>query len=310
MEYIERKDYNKVITIKLVIPGGCNCKCPFCYMQDYDTVMANNFNDFHSNYLTSLLYLIEKIGDKNPISLDITGNEPTLNFKQFKTILEELKLANIKNKVQRVTLTTNGFNLVKIVPYLKGVVDYVNISIHDYDIVRRQDIMKAKTFTQEQYHGMTHYLKQLGITTSASAVIYKPIPDFKNWFDEFVDWCEDAGFIALRLRCDVFWPQRDLFDQYMQLAMNDKDYTVLTHEHTLDSHWCRLRKNDKFRVFFLKGVRDTSILTKGIEYVVDEDGISYCDFYKHTKVSDYKYEIGKIYDAVLPQGMDESYAAQ
>ncbi len=48
---------------------------------------------------------------------------------------------------------------------------------------------------------------------------------------------------------------------------------------------------------FLHGVRDTSILTKGIEYVVDEDGIAYCDFYKRTKVSDYKYEIGKIYDA-------------
>ena len=36
----------------------------------------------------------------------------------------------------------------------------------------------------------------------------------------------------------------------------------------------------------------------GIEYVIDEDGIAYCDFYKRTKVSDYKYEIGKIYDAI------------
>lgn len=102
MEYIERKDYNKIITIKLVIPGGCNCKCPFCYMQDYDTVMANNFDAFHSNYLTSLLYLIEKIGDKNHISLDITGNEPTLNLTQFIMILRELDGADIKSKVQRV----------------------------------------------------------------------------------------------------------------------------------------------------------------------------------------------------------------
>ena len=137
MEYIERKDYNKVITIKLVIPGGCNCKCPFCYMQDYDTVMANNFDAFHSNYLTSLLYLIEKIGDKNPISLDITGNEPTLNLTQFITILRELDEADIKSKVQRVTLTTNGFNLMEVAPYLKDVVDYVNISVHDYDFDRR-----------------------------------------------------------------------------------------------------------------------------------------------------------------------------
>lgn len=113
MEYIERKDYNKVITIKLVIPGGCNCKCPFCYMKDYDAVMANDFQEFHKHYLRSLVDLIEKICDKNPISLDITGNEPTLNLTQFITILRELDEADIKSKVQRVTLTTNGFNLMK-----------------------------------------------------------------------------------------------------------------------------------------------------------------------------------------------------
>lgn len=120
MEYIERKDYNKVITIKLVIPGGCNCKCPFCYMKDYDAVMANDFQEFHKHYLRSLVDLIEKIGDKNPISLDITGNEPTLNLTQFITILRELDEADIKSKVQRVTLTTNGFNLMKVAHYLKA----------------------------------------------------------------------------------------------------------------------------------------------------------------------------------------------
>ena len=36
MKYIERKDYNKVITVKLVIPGCCNAKCPFCYNKDKD----------------------------------------------------------------------------------------------------------------------------------------------------------------------------------------------------------------------------------------------------------------------------------
>ena len=32
--FAEREDYNKVITVKLVIPGGCNAKCPFCYDQE------------------------------------------------------------------------------------------------------------------------------------------------------------------------------------------------------------------------------------------------------------------------------------
>ena len=41
---------------------------------------------------------------------------------------------------------------------------------------------------------------------------------------------------------------------------------------------------------------DTSINTKGIEYVIADDGKCYCDFYKRTKLEDYRYEVGKIYD--------------
>lgn len=62
---------------------------------------------------------------------------------------------------------------------------------------------------------------------------------------------------------------------------------------------CSKGSHDKFRVFFLKGVLDTSLLTKGIEYVIADDGICYCDFYKRTKMEDCRYEIGKIYDLVM-----------
>lgn len=59
-----------------------------------------------------------------------------------------------------------------------------------------------------------------------------------------------------------------------------------------------LNRKDKMRVFFLHGVLDTSIKTKGIEYVIDTDGHCYCDYYRRTKIEDYQYEVGKIYDAV------------
>ena len=85
----------------------------------------------------------------------------------------------------------------------------------------------------------------------------------------------------------------------MKYGLKQDDYTIIDHEETPDSHWCRLRRYDKFRVFFLKGVLDTSLLTKGIEYVIADDGICYCDFYKRTKMEDCRYEIGKIYDLVM-----------
>ena len=75
MKYIERANYNKVITIKLVIPCGCNAKCPFCYNKDKS--MNYDKQQFLNNFIDSLSDIIQKIGNKNPISVDITGGEPT-----------------------------------------------------------------------------------------------------------------------------------------------------------------------------------------------------------------------------------------
>lgn len=183
MKYIERKDYNKVITVKLVIPGGCNAKCSFCYNKDKD--MSCDKQQFLDNFTESLDDIITRIGDKNPISVDITGGEPTLDPEYLSKVFIKLKEFNIKSKVLRVTMTTNGTHLKEVISYMKDIVDYVNISI-----------------------------------------------------------------------------------------------------------------KDKMRVFFLHGVLDTSIKTKGIEYVIDTDGHCYCDYYRRTKIEDYQYEVGKIYDAV------------
>lgn len=296
MKYIERIDYNKVITIKLVIPGGCNARCSFCYMKDYKEVPTGTKEEFLKSYLNSLQHVLDEIENKNPVSLDITGNEPTFDSDFLKIILKQLKEFDIQNKVQRVTITTNGFHLKEVIPYFENVINYVNISAHDYDLYERQKIFGFKTFTDLEYADLVRELKNIGITTSAVTVIHKPIVNFRDWFDKFVNWCEEIGFIALRLRCDVFWNRKDLFDEYMVCGLEHEDYSVINHEVTPDSHWCRLRRFDKFRVFFLHGVADTSFWTKGIEYVIADDGICYCDFYKNVKLDEYQYEIGKIYD--------------
>lgn len=77
MMYVERKNYNKVITIKLVMPNGCNAKCPFCYNED--KIMSYNKQQFLDNFISSLDNIIKQIDNKNPISVDITGGEPTLD---------------------------------------------------------------------------------------------------------------------------------------------------------------------------------------------------------------------------------------
>ena len=95
MKYIERKDYNKVITVKLVIPSGCNAKCPFCYNKDKQ--VSYDKEQFLYNFMASLDNIITLIGNKNPVSLDITGGEPTLDIELLKDVLIKLKEYDIKS---------------------------------------------------------------------------------------------------------------------------------------------------------------------------------------------------------------------
>lgn len=295
--YVERKDYNKVISIKLVVPCGCNAKCPFCYNKDKPLKQYNRLK-FLNNFIPSLSDLLIKIGDKNPVSLDITGGEPTLDIDLLSSILNELQRFHIKDKVQRVTLTTNGTNLSKIpLDLMKDTINYVNISVHDYVQERRRSIMQID-ITGFEYKQMIERLNSVGITVSATAVIHHTIHNFNKWRDEFIDWAKRLGFIAVRFRCNVFWNQSHWFDAYMAKTKNEEQFQIIADEWTTDSHWCRLRRNDGMRVFFLHGVADTSLLTKGIEYVIDDDGKCYCDFDKKNPIDKYEYEIGRIYDRV------------
>lgn len=298
MNYIERIDYNKVITVKLVIPSGCNARCSFCYMNDSKLHMQYDRDVFLDNFLASITEILDRVGNKNPVSLDITGNEPTYDPELLKTVLEILKQSGIKKRLLRVTITSNGYHLREVIPYLDGVVDYVNISVHDFRLDKRRQIMGWQTLSFSEYREIVRSLREHNITTSAVSVIHKPIENFRGWLSTFVEWCKEAGFIALRLRYNVFWDNPEIFDKYMADTIANEKYAVITHELTPDSHWCRLRRNDGFRLFFLRGVPDTSVVTKGIEYVVDDDGKAYCDFYKETRLQDYPFEIGRIYDVL------------
>lgn len=302
-KFIERKEYNNVITIKLVMPDACNARCSFCYNRDKNYIKSRK--DFFNNFINSIDDLIKKIGKKNEISLDITGGEPTLNEPLLVEVLNKLKEYKIKDKVLRVTLTTNGSYLNKVIPYMKGVVSYVNISVHDFRQSERDSIFNFRINKKIEYDILTKRLRDIGITCSACAVVYKEINDFPKWRDNFISWAKQNGFIAIRFRCDVFWGNKNIFDRYMMESKLEEQFQTITYENTPDSHWCRLRrKMDGFRVFFLHGVLDTSAVTKGIEYVIDTDGLCYCDYHKQTKISDYKYEIGKIYD-LLPGDANE-----
>lgn len=297
MTFLERKDYNKVISVKLVIPCGCNASCPFCYNKKNLTAQHDT-QSFLKNFISSLERLLKAIGKKNPVSLDITGGEPTFDTDLLSLILIKLRDFRIKDKVSRVTMTTNGTNLNQIpLKLMKDVVDYVNISVHDFRHKKRQNIMQID-IPDFVYRKAISQLNSIGITVSAVAVIFREIENFKQWRDRFIDWAKRQGFISVRFRCDVLWDSQVFFDAYMTQSIHEDHFDVVNLEHTPDSSWCRLRRKDGMRVFFLHGVADTTLLTKGIEYIIHNDGMCYCDYSKKMPIEKYEYEIGKIYDYV------------
>lgn len=289
----ERENYNRVITIKLVIPSACNYNCRFCY--NHNNPIRASKQEFLTNFITSLNCVLDRINGYNECSLDITGGEPTIDEDLFMETMQLLKESGIKKKLLRCTLTTNGVNLQSCIPHMAGVVDYVNISTHDFRQRERSKIFMGKVLSDEELKDCVVTLNHFGIPVSTCAVIFQPINDFDVFLEKYVRWCQSIGFIALRLRCDVFWVS-DCFDRYMAASIQDKRYTVIDHENTPDSHWCRLRRFDKFRVFFLHGVPDTSKKVKGIEYVIHDDGLPYLDFYKNARLDEADYTIGKIFD--------------
>ena len=290
-KYNIRKDFNNVVTVKLIIPTGCNAKCGFCYNNEYK--INNTKEIFLSNLDSSITEVISAISPHFPVSLDITGGEPTLDVEFLKVVLRKLRLHPLITKFCRITLNTNGFNLDKIYYDLQGLVNYVNISTHHFDQEKRKEIFKSYNQTINDYKNIVLNLLSVGIDTSTICVIHKEINDFELFNNEYVKWCKDVGFVSLRYRSNGFDKTID-FNKYMRQTINK--YHLIQIEETNDSTWCRLSDSDGFFIFFLNGVLNTFNVSKGIEYIIHDDGILYADYLKQVIFCNYNLPYNLILD--------------
>lgn len=297
-EYIYRNDFDNSITIKLVVPGTCNANCSFCYNKHsnkMEVCTPELKQQWLDTFLLSLEQIVLKIDGKQPISIDITGNEPTLDTDFFIQIMHRLRNFSLKNEISRITCTTNGIGLKKVAPFMKGVVNYVNISVHDYEQERRSAIFRSYSPTDRDYMEVIQLLLDNKIYTSAIAVIYNEMKDFSSWRDNFIEWANKIGFVSLRFRHNVYYDNSS-FLRYMNDTITDERFYTIQKEDTPDSNWCQLATKDGFLVFFLKGVVDTYTVSPGIEFIVHDDGKAYADFNKTIPFENYNFPIGYVFD--------------
>ncbi len=296
-KYDVRVDFNNLVTIKLVIPGGCNARCKFCYINDYDKDKCGRNGDFLKYFEQSLADVIIAIDGSHPVSLDITGNEPTIDDRMLTAVLDKIRKFHLRDKIARVTLSTNGYMLDQVIPYLKGSVDYVNISVHHYDRKDRSRIFgMSNAPSSNEYKELVLKLIDVGIDASAVCVIHEDIENFIEFQSNFISWCKDVGFISLRFRKDVFWESEN-FEYYMNQSIEQENISLIQMENSNDSHWCRLSDDEGFFIFFLNGVKDTTEVSRGIEYIIHDDGWPYIDFYKRMLFYENKLPVEFIFDS-------------
>lgn len=296
-QYDVRRDYNNVVSIKLVIPSYCQAKCEFCFMKSYER-MEHDYDLFLMRYLDSLGDVVNALYGKHPISLDITGNEPTFNPDLLRKVLRGLKQSRWLEKLNRVVMTTNGYNLDDVIEDLMGVVDYVNISTHHYDINERRKVFGTWRIPEDvQLRKMVLHLLTVGVRTSTVAVIYRPMDGFQKFVEEYIRWADVMGFESVRFRGDCSTGEfAPVFNQYIADVKASGKYTVIQDEHTNDSHWCRLVDEEGHFFFMLQGVQSTYECSRGIEYIISDDGLPYLDYYKQHPFRKNDLPVGYIFD--------------
>ena len=270
------------LSVKVVIPCYCQAKCKFCFNKLTQTTQQHNYEEFFNNLVKSLDLIVENLADKRNISLDITGNEPTFDIEVFKKFLNII--APYKKYFNKVVMTTNGFHLKELVPYMKDIIDIVNISIHHYDYKERINIFGTRFIpNNDELKTLITNLNDNNITVTAVTVLYKEYDnDFKKFFDNFTFWAKDLGFKDVRMRSNFYsndpWIDKILYDIHIE-------------EESLNcvNAWTTKIIKDKrngYETRILKGVESILKYVIGPELVIDDDGMLYVDYNKKYSIDE------------------------
>lgn len=292
-----RSNYDNVLSIKLVLPVHCNAKCDFCYLKQEDHNLSFNKKEFLSNFIASLEEIISKNYGK-AMSLDISGiGEPTTDLKFLKQVIDKLREADILKHFIRVTFTTNGYQLNKALHIIAGIVNYVNISIHNTDFSKRKDIFHTNTIPDDEQLANLVLLAYNSYNIKVSSVFVLDSLSVSDFYT-INDWCIDKGFYTNRIRFNVYNLSTFKNKFSKQLIEECKSLTndlkvVYGENETESSYYITLYKNNLLCYVF-DGIPDTADNAYGIGINILDDGKAYIDFYKQYPLKDYPLPINYV----------------
>ena len=161
----------------IVVPGGCNGKCDFCFWKK--TNLCNNYIGKLTETLNNLPSQFHQIS--------LTGGEPTIS-PYLKPILESIN----KNVFTRVVMTTNGAMLLKTIPIIEGKVDHINISRHHFEDRLNDKIFNSKMINKTQLKHVITELNKVGIDVTLSAVLNENLSNTSE-IKEYLNFAKNIG---------------------------------------------------------------------------------------------------------------------
>jgi len=170
--------------IRLSITDVCNFKCIYCLPEGYKKTPGDIRGFMSAEEISRLAKALAELGVRK---IRLTGGEPTVR-KDFFDILKDMKQ---NSKIEKVTMTTNGYQLDKIAKQLYETgLNGINISI---------DSLNKETFKNLTGHDrLPEILNGIKIlqdldfkNIKVNAVLLKGINDSEKDFDIFSDFIND-----------------------------------------------------------------------------------------------------------------------
>ena len=203
--------------IRLSITDICNFKCTYCLPEGYKKTPGDNRSFMSGQEISRLTKALSELG---VCKIRLTGGEPTVR-KDFFDILNDMKQ---NSKIEKITMTTNGYQLDKIAKQLhQSGLDGINISIDSLDRETFKNLTGHDRLP-EILNGIK-ILQDLNLKNiKINAVLLKGINDTEKDFETFSDFIKENKIDFRFIELMETGENRDYFKKNHVPASAFKDY--------------------------------------------------------------------------------------
>ena len=203
--------------IRLSITDVCNFKCTYCLPEGYKKTPGDTRSFMSGQEISRLTKALSELG---VCKIRLTGGEPTVR-KDFFDILNDMKQ---NSKIEKITMTTNGYQLDKIAKQLhQSGLDGINISIDSLDRETFKNLTGHDRLP-EILNGIK-ILQDLNLKNiKINAVLLKGINDTEKDFETFSDFIKDNKIDFRFIELMETGDNRDYFKKNHVSANAFKDY--------------------------------------------------------------------------------------